>query len=250
VDALIRESWLNYEKHKDDDIVVTPSVPILFFGDSKGYFESELKVITVGLNPSRVEFPESDRYLRFGSAQEIYPQIIDGHCYQEYLDALNGYFTNHPYKAWFNSFEPILNGLEASYYKGSPNTALHTDLCSPLATDPTWSKLSHAQREMLRAEGTALWHKLVETLTPDVIITSVAESHLNNINFTRVGEWRTIYTVARKNPYNVKLMQINIGAERKATLVFGRAAQKPFATVSSADKRLIGESLKGYIYGE
>lgn len=250
MNALIKESWLIYERHRDADIVVTPSIPILFFGDSRGYFESEVKVITVGLNPSRVEFPESDRYLRFTKARDIYPQIIDGHCYQEYLEALNEYFSNHPYRAWFNSFEPLLNGLGASYYEGPRNTALHTDLCSPLATEQTWSKLSREQRERLRADGTALWHQLVKTLMPDVIVTSVAENHLNNINFSRTGEWETVHTVQRENPYNVKLRKISVGAGREAVLVFGRAAQMPFATVSASDRRKIGESLKGYIRGE
>ena len=39
MDALIKESWLIYERHRDADIVVTPSIPIFFFGDSRGYFE-------------------------------------------------------------------------------------------------------------------------------------------------------------------------------------------------------------------
>jgi len=49
---LIEECWRIYKKHKEEDFIVKPSIPILFFGDSEKYFESELKVITVGLNPS------------------------------------------------------------------------------------------------------------------------------------------------------------------------------------------------------
>lgn len=45
-------------------------MPILFFGDGNEYFSSELKVITLGLNPSRAEFPEEDRFQRFGAARE------------------------------------------------------------------------------------------------------------------------------------------------------------------------------------
>jgi hypothetical protein len=250
LDELIREAWLIYERQSHNPAVVSPSIPILFFGDSRAYSASEIKVITVGLNPSRVEFPEGDRFCRFPSASGIYPQVMGGEYYGEYTEALNGYFSTNPYRSWFNSFEPLLNGLGASYYSGAPNTALHTDLCSPLATDPTWSRLTPAQREALRPEGTALWHRLVQTLLPDVIIISVAEGQLDNINFPRLGAWEIAHTVERDNPFRVKLVGLDLGAERRASLVFGRAANTPFGTVSNADKRRIGEALRGRVHGE
>jgi hypothetical protein len=250
MDSLIKEAWAIYDRRRGDSIVVTPSIPILFFGDINRYFESKVKVITVGLNPSRVEFPDYDRFLRFAKAKDVYPYVLSGDRGREYIEALNGYFSNHPYMAWFNSFEPILNGLGASYYAGVHNTVLHTDLCSPLATDPTWSRLTLGQREGLRPEGTALWHKLVEALLPNVIIISVAEGHLNNISFSRTGGWETIHTVERENPYRVKSVGLDLVEGRRARLVFGRAANTPFGTVSNADKRRIGETLREHIYGE
>lgn len=250
LDELISEAWLIYFGQSHNPAIVSPSVPILYFGDSRSYFRSEIKVITVGLNPSRVEFPEGDRFYRFPAARGIYPQVIDGGFYREYTEALDGYFSISPYRSWFNSFEPLLNGLGASYYSGAPNTALHTDLCSPLATDPTWSRLTPVQREVLRPEGTALWHRLVEALLPDVIIISVAEGHLDNIHFSRTAGWETIHTVERENPYRVKLVGLDLGAGRRTALVFGRAANTPFGTVTNADKRRIGENLRGHIYGE
>ena len=250
MDALIKESWLIYERHKNEEFVVSPSIPILFFGNSDGYFGSKTKVITVGLNPSRIEFPDNDRYLRFAAARGVYPQILDGNHYQEYLAALNGYFSNKPYSKWFNSFEPLLRGLGASYYEGAPNTAIHTDLCSPIATDPTWSKLSRDQRARLQSSGAALWHRLVDALMPDVIIASVAGDHLNKVNFPRLGEWQTVHTVERENPYHVRLVEVCRGAGKKSALVFGKAANTPFGTVSTADKQRIGERLKEYIGGE
>jgi hypothetical protein len=115
--------------------LVRPSIPILFFGDDERYAASALKVVTVGLNPSRLEFPSADPFLRFPAARQIDPQrpALDAH-----LAALRAYFRERPYNAWFRpAFEPILNGLATSYYPGTANTALHTDICSPLATDPT-----------------------------------------------------------------------------------------------------------------
>lgn len=45
--------------------VVLPSVPIAWFGDLEAYLDSPLRVITVGLNPSRLEFPSPDPFFRF-----------------------------------------------------------------------------------------------------------------------------------------------------------------------------------------
>ena len=53
---------------------VHPSIPILFFGDLKAYCESDLRVVTVGLNPSRWEFPkfpDTSPFCRFPLADGI-----------------------------------------------------------------------------------------------------------------------------------------------------------------------------------
>ena len=92
ISNLILESWRIYRQFADQPFLVKPSIPILFFGDSDQYFSSELKVTTLGLNPSRVEFPEEDRFLRFSRARRVYPRILQGAFYSEYLQALNGYF--------------------------------------------------------------------------------------------------------------------------------------------------------------
>jgi hypothetical protein len=55
----------------------------------------------------------------------------------------------------------MLNGIGASYYPGRDNVALHTDLCSPVATDPTWSGLGWALRSRLIEGGRPLWQNLV-----------------------------------------------------------------------------------------
>lgn len=252
LNGLIQESWRVYEQFEDRPFLVKPSVPILFFGDSNRYFASVLRVITLGLNPSRVEFPEEDRFWRFGTARGIFPRILAGDCYEEYLQALNGYFCkppNHPYEPWFNSFEHLLRGLDCSYYGGAPNTALHTDLCSPLATNPTWSKLPSEARACLLECGVRLWHSLVEFLSPDLIIASVARLHLERISFPRQDGWKVVHTVQRINPYNVELTRIRTVAGKSVWLVFGKAANTPFGTVSKIDKRQIGITLKGHIHG-
>lgn len=126
---LAAASWELYRDAVDHGtaVPVRPSIPILFFGDEEKYISSPLKVITVGLNPSRLEFPGVDPFLRFPAARQIDPQqpALDAH-----LEALRAYFRVRPYSAWFRpAFEPILNGLAASYYEGTAtSTALHTDI--------------------------------------------------------------------------------------------------------------------------
>ncbi len=66
MDALIIDAWNEYYSFQQHDFVVKPSVPILFFGESNRYRQSKLRVITVGLNPSKSEFydPLNPRPLR------------------------------------------------------------------------------------------------------------------------------------------------------------------------------------------
>jgi len=243
LNGLIRESWQVYKQFEDQPFLVKPSIPILFFGDSDRYSSSGLKVITLGLNPSRIEFPAEDRFFRFSSARGIYPRILEGCFYDQYLQALSGYFCkppNHPYEPWFNSFEHLLAGLDCSYYGNAPNTALHTDLCSPLATDPTWSKLPSNAKLCLSECGIRLWHSLVEFLSPDLIVASVAKSYLDRISLPRQDDWRVVHTVDRTNPYNVEVTKIRTAGGKRVCLAFGRAANTPLGTVSNIDKRRIG----------
>ena len=239
---LAAAAWEVYGRAVGDNLaaLVRPSIPILFFGDDERYFASPKRIITVGLNPSRVEFPAADRFERFPAAREINPASP---ALDWYLRALHDYFRERPYNAWFRpAFEPILNGLGASYYDGAASTALHTDICSPLATDPTWTRLRDG-RAALEATGIELWHRLVERLAPDVILISVARQHLEKIRFPRLDEWQTLHTVERTNPFPVQAIRLEVTPGKTTLLVFGRAANHPFGTVSAKDKRLIGVSV-------
>lgn len=145
---LIDEAWSLHASGGGS--IVRPSIPILWFGDSAAFLNSDVRIVTVGLNPSRVEFPEGERFLRFPSARLLTasPAIADQRL--AYISALDSYFRTEPYRAWFDpAFERVLNGLSASYYEGFPNTALHTDILSPLATDPTWGGLKNQDRASL-----------------------------------------------------------------------------------------------------
>jgi len=141
---------------------------------------------------------------------------------------------------------PIL--AKAPYYGDNVNVALHTDICSPLATDPTWSKLPSKAAKRLESEGKKLWYRLVAYLAPDIIIVSVATKHLQKITQQPLAAWDTIYTIDRNNPYSVRLIETTLAEGKKTYIVFGTAAQKPFGKVSDVDKETIGKAIRQRIW--
>jgi hypothetical protein len=245
LESLSAEAWRLWGKAHEEELpwLVRPSAPVLFFGDSKAYERSPLKVITVGLNPSRKEFPPKDPYARFPGARGLYPGILNGEGQGKYLETLDAYFRTAPYTAWFRpAFESVLLGMDASYFGGARSTALHTDLCSPLPTDPTWSKLG-SDRLALEEDGVKLWHELVVQLNPDIVVISIARHHLDKIRFSISG-WERIYRLERKNPYIIEAASLQIDGARPSMVVFGKAAQKPFGVVSGDEKMKIGAIIR------
>jgi hypothetical protein len=137
--------------------------------------------------------------------------------------------------------------MDASYYGSREYDALHTDLCSPLATDPTWSGLADG-RTKLAAEGLRLWLLLVRLLTPDVILVSVARHYMGMFDFPVLRDWDTIYTIERTNPYRVEASEVEVSPGKRAFLVFGPASQKPFGKVSNLAKLEIGRCIAEAIH--
>ncbi|MFI4977374.1 MAG: hypothetical protein ACHQC8_01655 [Solirubrobacterales bacterium] len=228
------------------EYLVRPSVPILFFGDSDSYRASRIRALTVGLNPSREEFPRADPFSRFEC-----PRRVDGSPdidLAAYLRTLNEYFRLNPYRQWFDpSFEPLLSGLGASYYGGGDSTALHTDLCTPLATDPTWSRLKPGDRDLLRDSGRRLWHDLVEALEPDLVLVSIQRALAETIEFSLVEDLGVVFELdgpRRARPYRLEAARRSLHNGKVATFVFGQASQTPFGSVSANDKRLMGARLR------
>ena len=248
---LVALAWHAFDRAAERTCRVTPAVPILFFGDLDAYRASSLRVVTVGLNPSLHEFPAGEPFRRF--------PLAEGNRDREpsrYLAAMSAYFRADPYRGWFNSFEPLLNGLGASYYEGGPSTALHTDICSPVATDPPWTQLDKANRTALEADGDRLWRLLLEDLRPQIVAVSVAKHHLKRIRFISNTDWKIIHTFDRKadgttrsRPYEIRARWYDIGGER-SLFVFGTAALKPFQLLADFQKRKTGELLlKEYLDG-
>ena len=240
----VARAWQAFDRAADWSYRVTPAAPILFFGDLDAYRASPLRVVTVGLNPSLHEFPSGLPFRRFPLAEGN-----RGREPSRYLAAMSAYFRTDPYRGWFNAFEPLLNGLAASFYEGAASTALHTDICSPVATDPTWSRLDKADRAALEADGSPLWHMLLENLRPQIVAISVANDHLKRIEFVPRADWKIIHFfyrkadgTPRKRPYEIRTRWYDVGGER-SLFVFGTAALKPFQLLSDRQKRKTGELL-------
>ncbi|MGK2848739.1 MAG: hypothetical protein ACSLEX_01600 [Minisyncoccota bacterium] len=236
--GVVNEAWDQYLKFESLPFVVKPSVPILFFGNYAQYLASSLRIITVGLNPSHAEFPSDSPFSRFSKVSTSPNNKI---IHSDYIQSLSDYYKINPYRLWFNCYEPILNGLEASYYGTEKNVVLHTDICTPLATDPTWSHLSEQEKSTLESPGYALWQQLISVLQPDIVLVSVARKYIEKLNIT--GSWETIYVVDRMRPYRVKTNEMNLPNGKKVMLIFGLAGHQPFATIPNEDKKKIGQKI-------
>lgn len=243
LEKIAEESWGIYGQFLGAKYVLHPSIPIMYFGDYKKYLNSDIKIVTVGLNPSKIEFKGKSVFSRFPDAETLYERFLHGQDFTKYLSLLNNYFHEDPYRNWFDNYEHALSGFNCSFYGKKSNAALHTDILSPLATDPRWSKLDAGAKRELSNVGIVLWHKLTEFLLPDIILVSIRRSYLDEIRFKRLGVWKTVFSVERKNPYDVSVQRVEILPGKIARLVFGKAAEKPFATIKHPDKRLIGSAV-------
>jgi len=244
---LVNRTLNYYQKFSQESFVVKPSLPVLYFGDLIKFNNSEIKVITVGKNPSDNEFriTRADRFsfVRFPKWRSKEENLVE---------SLNAYFKTIPLKNWFSSFEPILNGMSCSFYgQKARNIVIHTDICSPIATFPTWSNLKNEQQENLFNEGHQIWLALIEELQPDFILASIPFALFSKV--VKSGG-KTIMSFKtkkdgfpRKKPYDVSLHKYQLKSGKEANVVFGIAANKPFDTITNEQKEEIGNELKKII---
>jgi len=135
--------------------VVDQSTPVLAFGD---LFSS--RAATLGLNPSSLEFMDSQGRLLDGEARRLatlkslkLDQLENATpaLAETIAEECAEYFERNPYRKWFDQLEVMLNSLDASYYK---RTACHLDLVQ-WATEPKWGGLSSEVRCQLMGEDAA-----------------------------------------------------------------------------------------------
>ena len=208
---------------------VTPSIPILWFGDLDAYRNSKKKIVSVALNPSAYEFGSASGF----GIHVRFPHFSTPFTPAVYYKAMNEYFVNNPYWGkWFQFPERILNCMNASYKKGKENTAVHLDIYAPVATSPHWNGLSQAQRDELRTAFERYFDRMMEELDPDIIIASLKReelaSHFKKMNgspCTPINADKEWYHPSKKGfflrRYNLSDNRILIAGRNMSGTAFG-----------------------------
>jgi hypothetical protein len=254
IEEYVVRVWKHYASIDKETYGITdPSLPLIYHGDYNQYQNSVLKIVTAGVNPPSNEFPDNNPSLRFKELEYFYEkESLNEYDIQEYLDSLDSYFRRNS-NPWFDHFEPVLNGVNASYYGVMESTVLHTEMLSPLSTDVTWSKYLNTYPDSvidtIVTNGHMLWLELMNILQPDIIITSLGAKYRKNIFNIQNLNWRRIENITtntkggeRKRPYEVYCAIGVLGCGKKCLLVFGDRNVLPFM-ISEAQKINLGSKI-------
>lgn len=223
------------------------TIPIEWFGNRNEYDKSDIRIVTVGLNPSDIEFKESDKATTYSTTHRFHD--AEAGVPATYPQAWNKYFTCNPYN-WFNNFERVLQGAGASYGGHSPKgigetdhsnrRAIHTDLCSSEATLPTWSQLTSAEKRAIAQVGIPRWQKQMKQLRPDIIIMSVAKAYWSKLPITDISDLYVI-TDAKNGTARKRPVVIRKGYYDGALIILGVTRNTPFGSVCKEEQKHIGE---------
>lgn len=239
IKVLLTELFEEYSLEKSAS-VMKDLIPILWFGDSEAYAKSPKKIITVSLNPSNNEFGNLSKGINYTTSYR-FPDYIG--TIESLKLAYNNYFKQgkNPYNAWFKaSFGSVLSSFSASHYNGKLNTALHTDIAIPYATDPTWTGLTRVDKEYFEPIGQKIWHDLVNILEPDLILISASKDFQNKITFPKINDsWRVIL-LKEKAPVLYNQIKIN---NKLTDVIFQTQGRKPFLNMNKDEKL----NLKNYL---
>jgi hypothetical protein len=256
----------------EEEIVVKNSIPIVWFGDmeefikTKNFNDKRKRVITIAANPSNQEFPIGNRRFDIVKLDDFYN--LDSLEQSKRIDALaktwNNYFNFNPYMGWFNSYESILNGFNASYFTKNWNqyVTIHIDLYSAVATNPTWSNLKTEQRKQLSKNE--LIENLLEYLDPDIVLYSSDQKGFNdlkmffkslNFNFQFVREYCKDKILSKSNSVvlqinnsllNSNYLRVYKDEKNDRFIFWGKNISKPFTVFNaSARTEIIKSELKG-----
>lgn len=262
LDTVLQQALAEYDRYQTEPYIVRPSLPVAYFGDSESYARSPIKIVTAALNPSFHEFPTEEPYRRFPKARDIMssPQMTVARRVELLRQALDAYFVTKPYRDWFDaSYSSVLRGLDASFRYSNrsgtpshPNTAIHTDFLSPLATKEGWgdfSKNNRAAAKLLAGTGTPLWHQLIEVLQPDIVLLSIGDTHLSSLAFSSPNQsgkfdaitGRLVESFREKWPeYILTARWVRTGESKNTLVLSGLAGRKPFLAVRDEYKMKVG----------
>ena len=128
------------------------TTPVIYFGD----FDSA-KACTISINPSDREFLDQEGNILSGGEERLCSRkkigkknedTLSNDNVKSILNSCSSYFSNNPYRQWFNRMECMINKFGYSYgysYDGT-NDYLKKERCIHLnliqwSTTPFWSKI-------------------------------------------------------------------------------------------------------------
>ena len=240
INAIVSDCFRDYYEDCNPACVLRDVVPILWFGDMDAYWASEKKIVTVAVNPSDKEFIVNGVCSinnRFPGA----PVNYDSHNLQHfvaYMNAMNSYFKNKPYKDWFWFNEKVLRLFDASYqgefckYKNDArkvfrNTVLHIDLKAPVATDPVWGKLDLNDRNTIDLIYANYFDLMWRYLDPDILIVSTSAQNVEAA--FEINHGNAILHQTSKGGYMDLHVIDSPVSGKKVNVVWGMNRQNPFS---------------------
>ncbi len=254
MEGLAAKVWHYYKTINMDIYGITyPSIPVPYIGDYEAYKKSPIKIITAELNPSNKEFPSKKTFSRFYESETLYDkEELTPEETTTYLNSLNMYF-NYNSHDWFKHIEPVLNAMNTSFYTGHQNTALHTYLLSPLATNKRWTKYEKTAHlydvQEFTRKGAEMWLKLMDILQPDIILSSLGTYYRRRVFIEQKLDWALFETYnktskgkERRRPYEMHCTVASLPSGNKCLLAFGTSNVLPFM-LSNEQKNALGRKI-------
>lgn len=226
-------------------------MPIPYFGNIRAFMQlpRNRRIITVAANPNKNTQPSLVMVQARLNADQT-EERLSGYFVQRRIGAPR-------WRGWFSNYENILNGLEMSYWS-EDYPALHTDMYSPIATDPTWGDLGPEDKEYFKQAGIPIFFELLSLLDPRLIIVSLARGAMDDLHNRLADSWgerRMMDTLCtfeeygngdpRDPPFEVHWKTFTKKGGEKISVVSGASMRgRPFGSISSEQRQRIGEFCK------
>ncbi len=227
--------WKDYKK-ENTHIIPENAIPLIWHGDIEKYNNSNLKVITVSLNPHYDAFIRKNRQfddydkIAYFSGKEYFNQEL----YNEVSDIYDKYFIknlNWHKDSLFKKYEEILNRIDTSYNnKTYHNSSLHIDMYSALATNPIWRNLHLIDKDLPdELKRIDLFMEFIDILKPDLVIISLEKKIVERELLS--NKYKTLKTYKKENgTTNAVLYQ---GNDYK--VLYGRYLNTPFGFANNTE---------------
>jgi hypothetical protein len=164
-----------------------------------------VRLATIGLNPSNIEFLDGDSSAFFSEGERRLATLeslgahstddLDQRQVKQVVEDCARYFESdrNPYNTWFKPLDAIIQrafGDEWSYYN---KTVCHLDLVQ-WATDPKWNDLSKPQKDILIEDGRDHLYEQLKTEKIEMVLVNGAgvwDELVRLESFNVVGESET-----------------------------------------------------------